>query len=83
VLQGILPIYHYRDVKYIDWDPAPAEIDDLKNAIIANAVDRIHGVQDYGSKNALEKLTSSMCPVKYLPFAQHILKRIWNMRHAF
>jgi hypothetical protein len=51
VLQGILPIYHYRRVKYIDWNPKPADIDNLKNAITANAIDRIHGVQnDYSIK---------------------------------
>jgi hypothetical protein len=79
VLQGILPIYSHHDIKYVDFSPAPADIDVLKSAIISNAVDRVHGKKEFSSIKELERITSSMKPltvrhIRYFPVIRNILK---------
>lgn len=46
VIDGIIPIYNYKDIKQIDWSPQPAEITELKNAILGNAVAQIKRLQN-------------------------------------
>lgn len=48
VIDGIIPIYHYKDINQINWSPKAAEITELKNAIIGNAVAQIKKLQNKG-----------------------------------
>jgi hypothetical protein len=60
VLHGILPIYHPRDMAWLDWNPKVENIDKLKNAIIKNATDRILQKQDLNSIKELEQITDEL-----------------------
>ncbi|MDR1008374.1 MAG: polysaccharide pyruvyl transferase family protein [Campylobacteraceae bacterium] len=60
VLHGILPIYHPRDMVWLDWNPKAVNIDKLKNAIIKNAIDRILQNQDMSSIKELEQITDEL-----------------------
>ncbi len=77
ILQGIVPIYDYRDIKYINWNPSAPDIDDLKNAIISNAIAQIKERPDREQKiKELTEITSKMLPIKYLPTWLHIIRGI-------
>lgn len=77
ILQGIVPIYDYRDLKYINWNPSAPNIDDLKNAIISNAVAQIKESPDREQKiKELGDITSKMLPIRYLPTWLHFIRKI-------
>lgn len=46
VLSGIVPIYSYKDIRYIDWNPAPVNIENLKQAILFNVKAMFSGNDD-------------------------------------
>jgi hypothetical protein len=60
VLHGILPIYHPRDMVWLDWNPKPVNIDKLKNAIIKNAISRILQKSDLNSVKELKQITNEL-----------------------
>jgi hypothetical protein len=60
VLHGILPIYHPRDMVWIDWNPEIVNIDKLKSTIIKNAIDRINQNTDMSSMQELEQITNEL-----------------------
>jgi hypothetical protein len=60
VLHGILPIYHPRDMAWIDWTPKAVNIDKLKSAIIKNAIDRINQKTDKSSMQELEQIMNEL-----------------------
>ena len=77
ILQGIVPIYDYRDVKYVNWNPSAPNIDDLKKAIIDNAIAQIKETPNRRQKiNELNNITSRMLPIKYLPMWKYIIRKI-------
>ncbi len=67
VLKGILPIYGYRDMKYINWHPDSANIDSLKDKIIANAIAQITGKNRKEAVEALNRETQKLKPISLLP----------------
>lgn len=48
VIDGIIPVYHCKDINQINWAPKAAEITELKNAIVENAVAQIKKLQNKG-----------------------------------
>ncbi|MDR2080265.1 MAG: polysaccharide pyruvyl transferase family protein [Campylobacteraceae bacterium] len=60
VLHGILPIYHPRDMVWLDWNPKAVNIDKLKSAIIKNAMDRIAQKPDTSSIKELNLITDEL-----------------------
>lgn len=64
VLRGILPVYGHRDMKYIDWNPKPVNIDTLKEKIIANAIAQITGKNRREAVEALNKETEKLKPIR-------------------
>lgn len=77
ILQGIVPIYDWRDMKYVNWNPAVPNIDNLKRVIIANAVAQIRESSDREQKmKELEDVTSKLLPIRYLPTLPHIVRKI-------
>lgn len=67
VLKGILPIYGHRDMKYINWHPAPVNIDSLKDKIIANAIAQITGKNKKEAVEALNKEMQKLKQISFLP----------------
>lgn len=55
VIQGILPVYSYKDMNYVNWSPEPVNIDYIKKAIINNAVARIKGEDITDTRKELER----------------------------
>lgn len=77
VLQGIVPIYSYKDIKYIDWNPAPANIDILKEAILSNAIAQITKSDDrYRTIEKLNEITSKLKPISYLPWHRQFFRNL-------
>ena len=77
ILQGIVPIYDYRDVKYVNWKPVAPNIDDFKKAIIDNAIAQIKETSNRRQKlNELNNISSRMLPIKYLPMWKYIIRKI-------
>lgn len=77
VLQGIVPVYTYKDIKYINWNPKPADIDELKLAITQNAIAQVTNAPN--RKETLKNLiniTSKLKPIKFLPKHLEILRFI-------
>ncbi|MDR2790729.1 MAG: polysaccharide pyruvyl transferase family protein [Campylobacteraceae bacterium] len=60
VLHGILPIYHPRDMVWLDWNPKAVNIDKLKSAIIKNAIERIAQKSDISSIEELNLITDEL-----------------------
>lgn len=78
ILQGIVPIYDWRDIKYINWKPEPANLDDLRKAIVENAVAQIKESPDRMEKlQALNRITEEMLPIRYLPGWKHYFRQIY------
>ena len=66
VLQGLLPIYKPSDMNLVNWNPAPINIDDLKKAIIENAIATILDTKDKNEKrNHLIAITDRLKPISY------------------
>lgn len=65
VLKGIIPLYSYKDAKYVDWNPQAADIGELKNAIIENAIAQIRGTASNGK--TVEKLNAITSKLEYIP----------------
>ena len=77
ILQGIVPIYDYRDIKYIDWNPEAPNIDKLKKAITDNAIAQIEGTPDRNQKiEKLNNITAQLFPIYYLPSWLNNIRRI-------
>ena len=72
VLQGIVPIYTYKDIKYIDWNPKPAQIAELQNAIAQ--ITKSNTRED--ALNNLEKVTANLKPIRYLPKYKELFRQI-------
>lgn len=64
VLDGILPRYTPKDMPFIDWNPKAADISELKQALIANALDRILQKEDKQAIETLNRLTARLKPIK-------------------
>ncbi len=75
VLRGIIPVYRYRDVKYVNWKPGKVNINKLKNAIINNAIAQIKQEKVYWPRKKLEKITSELKPIRYLPWYKTLFKK--------
>ncbi len=64
VLDGILPRYTPKDMPFIDWNPKAADISELKQALIANALDRLLQKEDKQAIETLNRLTARLKPIK-------------------
>ena len=81
VLNGILPVYTPKDNRYIDWNPKATNIDQLKNAIMNNAVAQITGTN---KDTALQNLIDCTDKLKPINFRQKVLnKPIRSKHHSF
>ena len=76
VLRGILPVYHYRDMKYVNWNPKPVNIENLKKAILDNAIAQITGINQEKNRLALEQKTALMRPIKTKSLFRYILNKL-------
>lgn len=77
VLDGIIPVYYHKDIKYIDWNPKPANIDTLKKAIVNNAVAQVLQADNRCDTIAeLNNVTQNLKPVEYLPLHMRIIRKI-------
>ncbi len=76
VLRGILPVYHYRDMKYVNWNPKPVNIENLKKAILDNASAQITGINQEKNRLALEQKTALMRPIKTKSLFRYILNKL-------
>lgn len=78
VLEGIIPIYSYRDAARVNWNPDPVEISDLKNAIIKNAISQITGKNGNESAGELECIANQLKCIDYLPFGGRFFRSLTN-----
>lgn len=85
VLQGIVPIYDYRDIKYINWNPEAPDISEFKKVVIENAIAQIKETQNRAETiEELNKVTSQMFSIRYLPKYLHFLRKIkYGIRKIF
>ena len=67
VLKGILPLYTYKDIKRVNWNPKKADISELKKAITENAIAQISGINVAESANKLNSVTNNLKCVNFLP----------------
>ncbi len=75
VLRGILPIYHYRDMKYVNWNPKPANIDTIKKLILNNAMAQITNENAEHARILLERETRLLRPKK----KKSLIRYVYNM----
>ncbi len=75
VLQGIIPVYDYHDMRYVKWNPAPADISRLKTAILNNAIAQITAVDAEANRRALKEITDGMKPIEYLPWYVRLFRK--------
>jgi hypothetical protein len=77
VLQGIVPVYTYKDIKYINWNPKPADISDLKKAIIKNAIAQITKSSDreFAFQNLINE-TAKLKPIRFLPLYLECIRKV-------
>lgn len=76
VLRGILPVYSKHDIRYINWHPQAANIDELKQKIIQNAVAQITGDKSKQTIQELERITENLKPIEYKPL---LIRKIHNL----
>lgn len=77
VLQGLVPVYYYKDIKYVDWMPKAVNIDDMKNAIIRNAKAQILNTDDKVEALAeLDRVLAKLKPIEYLPKWRLFIRKI-------
>ena len=72
VLNGILPRYTPKDIPFIDWNPKAVDISELKQALIANASDRLLQKKDMQAFERLNHLTARLKPIKTVPLKKRI-----------
>ncbi len=79
VLQGIIPVYYYKDIKYVNWNPDAPNIDKLKSAIIRNAKAQITNSEDkLEAIKELNNIASQLQPINYLPKHLLYLRKLTN-----
>ncbi len=76
VLNGIIPVYYYKDIKYINWNPVVPDIAELKSAIINNAVAQITGENCDECRQKLKIITDNLKPIRYLPKRVALFRKI-------
>ena len=76
VLRGIIPVYHYRDVKYIDWNPNAADISELKAAILDNAIAQLTFKNINQAMAHLDEVTSSLKDIVFLPWWVRVVRAL-------
>jgi hypothetical protein len=67
VLQGILPIYTLKDLRFINWSPEAVDISHLKKAITENAIAQITGKNKEVALENLTKICETLEPIEFLP----------------
>lgn len=77
VLRGILPVYHYRDMKYVNWNPKPVNIEPLKRLIVNNAIAQITGINKERQQLELIQKTAIMRPIKHKSLFRYVLNKIY------
>ena len=79
VLNGIIPIYSYKDMRFIDWTPTAADIDKLKQAIIRNAIAQIKGTEKekIEARKQLEEATN-LTPIYKTPTYIRLWRKFQN-----
>lgn len=78
VLSGIIPVYSYKDMKYVKWNPKAPKITKLKTAIINNAIAQITNTNTQEARKALFKITKKMYPIRYKPLYAIIFQQIFR-----
>lgn len=78
VLRGILPIYSYRDIYWINWNPTAPDITILKSAIIDNAIAQITGKNQIEQRKKLETITEALKPIEFLPKPIKLFRKIFG-----
>ncbi len=78
VLRGILPVYSYHDMMWVNWNPTAVDITELKQAIIDNAIAQITGKGAIESRRKLEGITGSLKPIPTKPFLIRILTNLFK-----
>lgn len=83
VLSGIIPIYSYKDIKYINWKPELADISKLKRAIEKNAIAAIKGQAQAETVAELEKISNELKPISFLPRYARFKRKISACKKIF
>lgn len=78
VLRGILPVYSYHDMMWVNWNPTAVDITELKQAIIDNAIAQITGKGAIESRKKLEGITESLKPIPTKPFLIRIFTNLFK-----
>lgn len=69
VLQGIVPVYSINEMRFIDWNPKPVDIDELKRSMLDNAKTQLRWAAnnrsglDRSAVSALSRHTDSLRPL--------------------
>ena len=79
VIQGILPIYSYKDMNYVNWSPEPVNIDYIKKTIINNAVARIKGEDITDTRKELERALD-LKPILVSPAYIRLYRYLINLK---
>lgn len=80
VIRGLVPIYSHRDMKYINWNPKPVNLDNLKKTIIDNAITAIKGKNQDDTIQKLNEITSQLKPIEFLPKTVKFLRFLFRIQ---